>query len=84
MKVERDAREALRDWIRRHGRMTDPAQLTDDTPLVEGGILSSLQVLDLLLLLEELRGAPVDVTRLQPGAFHDIDAIVAGFLEDRP
>lgn len=81
MNARADMRSVLRDWIRKNGQDVDPALLTDTTPLIESGILDSLSIMELLLELERLRNAPVDVTRLQPGAFRSIDVIVRNFLE---
>ena len=59
----------------------DGATFTDETALFEDGYVKSLHVPELLLLLEELRdGQPIDVRRLQPGDFRDIDTLVDRFL----
>jgi hypothetical protein len=75
------ARVALRDWVVRCTGRIGAADLRDDTPLLTEGILTSIDVMELLLELERLRGAPVDVRRIEPGSFHSIDAIVAQWLE---
>jgi hypothetical protein len=49
---------------------------------LEEGLVTSLQVLDLLLLVEELTGTPVDVARLRPGAFASVRAIVAALAPE--
>ena len=74
-----DAKRKLQDWITQHGRL-DGIELQADTPLIEQGVLTSLQVMDLLLFLEELRGSPVAVEELTPGAFRDLDTIARTFL----
>lgn len=78
----RDARtkELLRWLAARAG--ADPATLDAETPLLERGLLDSLGVVDLLLWLEERRGAPVDVAWIRPGAFRDARSIVDAFLEE--
>ena len=79
-----DAREKVRSWLAEHGRTTvDGATLTDATPLIDEGILSSIQVPELLLFIEDLRGRPVEVSELQPGAFRSVDAIVSTFFTER-
>jgi len=78
VKSAADFRAALREWILQHGKVA-PAELLDDTPIIERRIVSSVQVMDLILFLEELRGAPIDVERLKPGAFRSIDVITANF-----
>lgn len=38
----------------------DPAELTDDTPLITGGILDSIRTLKLVVFLEDRFGVSVD------------------------
>jgi len=78
VKSASEFRAALRGWILEHGQIA-PAELHDDTPLIERRVVTSVQVMDLILFLEELRGATIDVESLKPGAFRSIDVIVAGF-----
>jgi acyl carrier protein len=74
--------ERLRAWILEHGKRIDAAELRDDTPLLERRILTSLQLADLLLFLEELRGAPVDLERLTGASFRDVASLVKAFLPE--
>jgi len=73
-------RERLREWVIRGGRIRRE-ELRDDTPLLESRVITSLQLLDLILLIEELAGRPVDIARLKPGLFRDLDTICRNFLE---
>lgn len=73
-------RDALRAWIREHNPDVPAGEPADDTPLIERRYLTSLQVADLLLYIEELRQAPVDPARLKPGVFASIDAIHRAFF----
>ncbi len=75
-----DTRQALFTWVERKAKGLDGKALTGTTPLLSARHLRSLQIPELLLYLEELRGSPVDVTRLQAGDFEDIDTICARFL----
>lgn len=76
---EAEIRKQVRDWI--YGRAKDkPARLEDTTPILEEGILSSLDVVELVLFLENLRGAEVDVDALQPESFRDVDSIWKTFF----
>jgi len=70
-----DVKVAVRQWILARHPGYEPTRLTDDTPLIEERLLTSIQVMDLLLYLEEVTGAPVDVTRLGKGAFATLRAI---------
>ena len=73
-------RQRLREWVIDGGRIRRE-DLRDDTPLLERRVITSLQVMDLILLIEELTGRPVVMERLKPGLFRDIDAICRNFLE---
>ncbi len=73
-------RDALRAWIREHNPDVPAGEPADDSPLIERRYLTSLQVADLLLYIEELRQSPVDPTRLRPGVFASIDSIHAAFF----
>ncbi|BFU44882.1 hypothetical protein [Krasilnikovia sp. MM14-A1004] len=75
-----DVRGRLRDWVAARNPDLDPAALTDRTPLISTRLVTSLHVVELLLLIEELRAAPVDPRSLAPGAFADIDTIVRSFF----
>jgi acyl carrier protein len=78
-----NVREALRAWMAAHSRKAiGDAALTDATRLIEEGILSSVQVPDLILFIEDLRGRPVDIAELKPGSFRSVDAIVATFFAE--
>jgi len=76
-----DARDALRTWIRERNPDVPPGEPADGTRIIERRYLTSLQVADLLLYIEELRQAPVDPHRLKPGVFASIDSIHAAFFE---
>lgn len=73
-------RRALRDWVLAAAPDRDAAGLTDVTPLVEERYLTSLQITDLILFIEDLRGAAVSIEELTPGTFRDIDTIWATFF----
>jgi hypothetical protein len=81
MKTENEVRASIRGWVSRMNGKIVAEDLRDDTPIIERRIITSLQVMDLILYLEELRGRPVDVIQLSPGSFRDIDAIYRAFFE---
>lgn len=77
-------REALREWIVRTSGRIGREALRDDTPILEQRILTSLHVLELVLFLEQVTGRPIDVQRLQPGVFRDVDTICRTFAARTP
>lgn len=74
-----DVRAELRAWILAKSPDLAPDQLTDQTPLFEGRILRSVHLPELILLLERLSGAQIDLEDLTAGEFRDVDALVANF-----
>jgi hypothetical protein len=75
-------RERIRAFVASTSDVFDAATFTDVTPLFSSGVLRSVHVLDLILLIEEITARPVDVERLGPGAFRDVDTICRTFLDD--
>ena len=54
-------RHAIRDYLLREFLPgEDPAELTDETPLITGGILDSISTLKLVVFLEEQFGISLD------------------------
>jgi len=81
--TEADVRAALRRWVEDRSPGLAPGSLDDRTPLIASRIITSLQVTDLLLFVEELRAASIDPGSLRPGVFGDIDTIYATFFADQ-
>ncbi|MFN0009246.1 MAG: hypothetical protein ACKVXR_15185 [Planctomycetota bacterium] len=84
MSTQVEIRAKLRDWVVRTNGKVSAADIQDDTPILERRIVKSLDIMDLILFLEELRGRPIEVEKLKPGVFKDIDAIWANFFEGAP
>ena len=72
----------LRAWLVDKDASLRTNDITEDTPIVEQRILSSLQVVSLLLHIEQLRGAPIEISSLRPGMFHSLSAIYQHFFAD--
>lgn len=81
MKTEREVRARLRAWIVERNGKIRPEALTDQTPILEQRIISSLQLMDLILFVEQLSGRPLELEQLQTGAFQSIDALYRNFFE---
>jgi acyl carrier protein len=78
---EMEIRQQLREWI--YTRAKDkPYHLSDDTKILDDGVLSSLDIVEFVLFIENLRGTEVDVDALQPESFRDVDAIFTSFFAD--
>ncbi|HUQ04063.1 MAG TPA: hypothetical protein VM261_16305 [Kofleriaceae bacterium] len=82
MSITGTAKDRLRAWVVTNGRTIEGVELTDETPLLEKRILSSLQIADLLLFLEELRGEPVELEGLTGASFRDLGSMSRAFLPE--
>jgi acyl carrier protein len=80
MKTEAEIKQALREWIAKASGKIDAQSLSDETPIIERRIISSLQVMDLILFLERLSNRSVEIDLLKPGVFRDIDSIYSAFF----
>ena len=76
---ESEVRRQLRDWIVDRAK-EKPESLSDDTPIMENGILSSLDVVELILFIERIRGDEVDTDALEPDSIRDVNAIYQTFF----
>ncbi len=84
MRPQADIRQELRTWVGQHGRNLQPGELRDTTPILEQRIISSLQIIDMILFLESLAERPIAIGELKPGAFKDIDTICRTFFQEVP
>jgi acyl carrier protein len=70
--------EALvRQFIIRQFRVNDPAKLTDDTLLMEEGIVDSVAMLAVIMFLESEFGIKVDDLEIMPENLESIARIAA-------
>lgn len=72
----------IRQWILEKNPAVDAAAFADDTPLLERKILTSIQIMDLILFLEHLQGRPVDIDQVQPENFHSLNTIHTAFFAE--
>ena len=75
MPSEPDFRAELRAWV----CAKTGVQVTDHTQIFAERTLRSVHIPELLLLMERLRGTPIDVEELRPTDFRDIDTLVTRF-----
>ncbi len=81
MNTEQTLRARLRDWVVAKSGKIRSEQLDDHTPILEQRIITSLQVMDLILFLEQLSGRAIEVEMLQAGALRSIDTLYRTFFE---
>ena len=76
------ATDRLRAWILSQNPAIDAASLTNDVDLIDGRIISSLQLVELILFLEEETGRTILVEDLDPETLRTIDRIAHHHLGD--
>lgn len=77
---ESEIRRQLREWIINRAK-NKPASLADDVPVLERGILTSLDIVELILYIEKLRGGEeVSPDALEPSAFRDVNSMMQAFF----
>lgn len=79
---ENPLKQQLKQWVMETNGSINSEQLLYDTPILEQRIITSVQITDLILYLEYLRGSPIDVERIGPGVFSTINRIHDTFLHD--
>ena len=77
-----DFKQLLRTWIEQHASRSISGGLQDDTPLLEQRVISSLQVMELLLFIEKTSGKPVQAAQLKPAVFRSINSIHNAFFAE--
>lgn len=82
MKSEEEVRQALRDWVIKTSGKIQAGELTDETPIIEQRIISSLQVMDLILFIEKLSNRSIEVDELKVGVFKTINALYENFFRN--
>ncbi len=77
----REFHQKLFTWLAAQNPKVNVEDLRPDTNLIKEKIISSMQVMDLILFIENLRGdEPIDPASLKPQAFESVDAICSSFL----
>ncbi|MAG30560.1 MAG: hypothetical protein CL908_06655 [Deltaproteobacteria bacterium] len=75
-------REELRAWILERSGAAPERLSTDDQPILDEGLLSSLDVVEFILFIESLREEEVDIENIEPEVFTNIDTLVEAFFPD--
>ncbi|MEM9177623.1 MAG: acyl carrier protein, partial [Myxococcota bacterium] len=84
MMDEKSIREELRGWILARSGATPDRLSSDDQPILDDGLLSSLDIVEFILFIEEIREEEVDIEAIEPEVFNHIDALVEAFFPDAP
>lgn len=75
-------REELRAWILDRSGAGDDRLSQDDMPILDEGLLSSLDVVEFILFIESLREEEVEIDDIEPEVFSNINTLVEAFFPD--
>lgn len=73
MATQFDVAPEIREWLKQN--VTGGREVADDEPLIENGVLTSLQTVELVMFLEERFGIVVEDEEFDEENFGSIDAI---------
>ncbi len=79
---ESEIRTKLRSWIVKHTKApaAKAAAFSDDTRILEEGILSSLDIVEFVLFIESLRGEDIDTDDIEPEVFTSVNTLYEAFF----
>lgn len=75
-------KEKLRHWVLGNAHNAHQADIDDQTEILESRLITSLQIMDLILFVEQLTGKSVELSQIKPRSFASIDAIYATFFQE--
>jgi acyl carrier protein len=78
--TEAEIRMHLKSWIVSHSKSSRQTEIHDNTPILERGILSSLDIVELVLYIETMRGEEIDADEIAPESFTSIDTLYETFF----
>ena len=73
MATQFDVAPEIREWLKQN--VTGGREVADDEPLIENGVLTSLQTVELVMFLEERFGITVEDEEFDEENFGSIEAI---------
>lgn len=79
--TEADVRARLKSWILEHSKSAVPPDFSDVTPILEKGLLSSLDIVEFVLYIEHLRDEELDTEDIDPEVFTSIDTLYKAFFQ---
>lgn len=74
-------KETLLEFVRSKTQSEDKAAITEQTLIIDGGLITSVDVLELIFLIESLGNIEIDATELEPDMLRSVDKIYRTFLE---
>ena len=80
MKQEQEIKHSLSTWLAEQSSDYYETTVPFDLPIIEQRIITSVQIMELILYLEHLRGEPINPMQIKPGAFSSVNSIYQHFF----
>lgn len=78
---ESSVKDKLKEWVVSRSKIPVKAgEFDDNTPILEDGYLSSLDIVEFVLYVESLRGEEVDIEDLEPEVFTSTNTMYDAFF----
>lgn len=78
MKSADEIKNELKGWLEKKSPLCE--NLTFETNIIEAGLISSLEIMELILFIEQLKGEKFNLKKIKPGSFNSIDSIYKSFF----
>lgn len=72
-----EIKDLIRNYILKEYLEDEEIELTDDTPLISGGLIDSFSMVSLLIFLEKKFKIKIPPSKATPEAFDSVNKIVA-------
>ncbi|MCI0504564.1 MAG: hypothetical protein L0Z73_00495 [Gammaproteobacteria bacterium] len=77
---EQEIKTKLSAWVAGQSSGYHADSVPFDLRIIEQRIITSVQIMELILFLEHLRGEPINPMQIKPGAFSTINSIYQHFF----
>ena len=77
-----DIKDELRQWFSQHNQNIVAEDITDDTELIKDRIITSIQVMELMLFIEEKSNQVIDLEKIKKGSFASVNNICSNFFSE--
>ena len=84
MNAAEEIKSKIRKWLAQFHHESDIESIRDDLALIENKVISSIQIMDLILFIEHLRGTELKAEEIQAKSFHSINSIYEHFFCKMP
>ncbi len=73
----------LRGWILERAGAGEDRLTDNEMPILDEGLLSSLDIVEFILFIESLRGEEVDIESIEPEVFTNLRTLYEAFFAEK-